>query len=225
MTVYIPEATGPRTAREPRGERRRRGRVRGGPDAPDTVQVKGRSSRSGRRPTNERASSSGASGILPAVEAGRCAAAVLTKKNRWPCRAVTFDVTEVFEQTPGPRAGRRRSPRGPRRDLGLPSLAALLPGDHPGALATCAPRRDAERHLPQPDPPTSTSGTSRSRASSSTRRSGTSRRTRARRSTFSTRSPSRRTGSSASATSAPRRTGRSSTRWRCGSRSSPRTPG
>ena len=30
---------------------------------------------------------------------------ILMKKNRWPCRAVTLDVTEIFEQTPGPRAG------------------------------------------------------------------------------------------------------------------------
>jgi hypothetical protein len=27
------------------------------------------------------------------------------RRNRWPCRAITFTVAEVFEQTPGPRAG------------------------------------------------------------------------------------------------------------------------
>jgi len=27
------------------------------------------------------------------------------RRLRWPCRAITIDVTEVYEQTPGPRAG------------------------------------------------------------------------------------------------------------------------
>lgn len=39
------------------------------------------------------------------VEAGGGAPNVVRKKRRWPCRAVTFAIGDVFEQTPGPRAG------------------------------------------------------------------------------------------------------------------------
>jgi len=37
---------------------------------------------------------------------------ILLKKNNWPCRAVTIEVAEVFEQTPGPRAGLPFEPGG-----------------------------------------------------------------------------------------------------------------
>jgi hypothetical protein len=31
--------------------------------------------------------------------------AIITRTNRWPCWSVDFSVDEIFEQTPGPRAG------------------------------------------------------------------------------------------------------------------------
>jgi hypothetical protein len=33
------------------------------------------------------------------------APSAVRRRRRWPCRAITIEVTDVFEQTPGPRAG------------------------------------------------------------------------------------------------------------------------
>ncbi len=32
--------------------------------------------------------------------------AIITRTNRWPCWSVDFSIDEIFEQTPGPGAGR-----------------------------------------------------------------------------------------------------------------------
>ncbi len=78
-----------------------------------TVQVKGRCV--AMRPAGER--------DRPAVEgwADLFAADVIAvgapipyarRIRRWPCRAVTLEVTDVFEQSPGPHAGERISGEG-----------------------------------------------------------------------------------------------------------------
>jgi hypothetical protein len=78
-----------------------------------TVQVKGRCvetrpARPDEREIVERCMASFTDDVALAGAPRR----ILLKKNRWPCRAVTIDVTEVFEQTPGPRAGLPFEPGG-----------------------------------------------------------------------------------------------------------------
>jgi hypothetical protein len=71
-----------------------------------TVQVKGRvleirPAEEAERPLVEEA----IAGFFRQVEAVGAAPGVVRRVRRWPCRAVTFEVTDVFEQTPGPKAG------------------------------------------------------------------------------------------------------------------------
>lgn len=71
-----------------------------------TLQLKGRvvamrPATEDERPLVEKA----VEGFFRQVEAIGAAPGVLRRRRRWPCRAVTFAVTDVFEQTPGPRAG------------------------------------------------------------------------------------------------------------------------
>lgn len=51
-------------------------------------------------------------GFFAQVEAVGGAPGVVRQVRRWPCRAVTFSVVDVFEQTPGPKAGAPFAARG-----------------------------------------------------------------------------------------------------------------
>jgi hypothetical protein len=71
-----------------------------------TVQVKGRVLEI--RPAAERERElveRSIAGFFRQVEAVGASPGVVRKRRRWPCRVVTFEVTDVFEQTPGPKAG------------------------------------------------------------------------------------------------------------------------
>jgi hypothetical protein len=71
-----------------------------------TVQVKGRVLETRPAVESERALvERSIAGFFRQVEAVGAAPGVVRKRRRWPCRAVTFEVTDVFEQTPGPKAG------------------------------------------------------------------------------------------------------------------------
>lgn len=52
-------------------------------------------------------------GFFHQVESAGMAREAVRRKNRWPCRAVTMEIAEVFEQTPGPEAGCPLPGRGP----------------------------------------------------------------------------------------------------------------
>jgi hypothetical protein len=72
----------------------------------NTVQLKGRVTRIRRVDESERAAvERSIAGFFRQVEAVGATPGVVRQVRRWPCRAVTFDVTDVFEQTPGPKAG------------------------------------------------------------------------------------------------------------------------
>ena len=71
-----------------------------------TVQLKGhvdeiRPAREDERALVERS----IGGFFAQVEAVGGAPGIVRRRRRWPCRAVTFTVADVFEQTPGPKAG------------------------------------------------------------------------------------------------------------------------
>ena len=71
-----------------------------------TIQVKGRVTR--MRPAEERERpvvEHRVTEYFTQVEAFGGPPDVIRKRRWWPCRAVTFLVTDVFEQTPGPKAG------------------------------------------------------------------------------------------------------------------------
>jgi hypothetical protein len=71
-----------------------------------TIQVKGRVT--GIRPAREEERAvveRSIAGFFAQVEAFGGPPTVVRKKRRWPCRAVTFTILDVFEQTPGPKAG------------------------------------------------------------------------------------------------------------------------
>lgn len=71
-----------------------------------TVQVKGRVLEIRPAAESERAHvERSIAGFFRQVEAVGAAPGVVRKMRRWPCRAVTLEVTDVFEQTPGPKAG------------------------------------------------------------------------------------------------------------------------
>jgi len=113
VTVFIPEATGERTFANLAAN----GAVAVVMEkilTHRTVQVKGRCV--GLRPASEdereiveRCMGAFFDDVVSAGAPRR----VLTRKNRWPCRAVTLEVAEVYEQTPGPRAGLPLSAGGP----------------------------------------------------------------------------------------------------------------
>jgi hypothetical protein len=71
-----------------------------------TVQVKGRVLEIRPAAEDERALvERSIAGFFRQVEAVGGAPGVVRRVRRWPCRAVTLEVTDVFEQTPGPKAG------------------------------------------------------------------------------------------------------------------------
>ncbi len=71
-----------------------------------TIQLKGRVVAMRPAAEDERAVVEKAvEGFFRQVEAVGGAPGVVRRRRRWPCRAVTFEVSDVFEQTPGPRAG------------------------------------------------------------------------------------------------------------------------
>lgn len=71
-----------------------------------TVQVKGRVLEIRPAAESERALvEKSIEGFFRQVEAVGASPGVVRKRRRWPCRAITFEVADVFEQTPGPKAG------------------------------------------------------------------------------------------------------------------------
>ncbi len=104
-TVYVPEATGERTLRDLEAN----GMIAvvfEEISTHHTIQVKGRVAEIRPAGEDERALvERSIGGFFAQVEAHGALPSVVRKKRRWPCRAVTFTVAEVFEQTPGPKAG------------------------------------------------------------------------------------------------------------------------
>jgi hypothetical protein len=71
-----------------------------------TVQLKGRVETIGPAHDEERAEVERLAAAFDAeVEVIGLPPAVVRRRTRWPCHAVTFVVVEAYEQTPGPRAG------------------------------------------------------------------------------------------------------------------------
>lgn len=71
-----------------------------------TVQLKGRVETIGPARDEERAEVERLAAAFDAeVEVIGLPPAVVRRRTRWPCHAVTFVVAEAYEQTPGPRAG------------------------------------------------------------------------------------------------------------------------
>ncbi len=113
LTVYVPEATGEDVLWDLAAS----GAVAVVLDRPTThrsVQVKGRCVEI--RPASE--SERGAvercvEAFRQQVEGAGVAPAAARRLHGWPCRAVTLEVLDVFEQTPGPRAGLPVAAEGP----------------------------------------------------------------------------------------------------------------
>lgn len=87
-----------------------------------TVQLKGkaveiRPARESERATVERC----IEGFFTQVESVGALSSMVRRKRIWPCHAITFEVRDVFEQTPGPKAGEpfvaaaSEAPESPRR--------------------------------------------------------------------------------------------------------------
>jgi hypothetical protein len=71
-----------------------------------TVQLKGRAEEIRPAREDEREAVLGFAAAFDAeVETIGLPPAVVRRRRRWPCHAVTFLVSEAWEQTPGPRAG------------------------------------------------------------------------------------------------------------------------
>ena len=107
MTVYIPEDAGADTLRNI-AENSVVAAVFERPMTHRTVQVKGRCV--AMRPAGEadRAAVEGwADRFAEDVIAVGAPIPYARRLRRWPCRAVTLEVTDLFEQSPGPRAGER----------------------------------------------------------------------------------------------------------------------
>ncbi|HQQ78162.1 MAG TPA: pyridoxamine 5'-phosphate oxidase family protein [Thermoanaerobaculia bacterium] len=105
VTVYVPEATGARTLADLEANGAIAVVFEEIPTH-HTVQLKGRVTEI--RPAGERERElveRSIGGFFAQVEAVGGPPAVVRRKRRWPCRAVTFAVADVFEQTPGPKAG------------------------------------------------------------------------------------------------------------------------
>ena len=136
-------------------------------------------------------------------------------------------VDELFDQTPGPTAGRTLAPAATREQRSASSCSrdrsACFEGRDPAVIAT-APRDGTPNvtHLSQVH--WSTTTTSHSRTSSSRRRCATWPRTRTHRCSSSTRSTTTSTGWRCG-TSAPSGAGRCSTACAATSKRSPRSPG
>lgn len=105
VTVYVPEATGAETLANLAAN----GMVAVVFEqilSHHTVQVKGRVADVRPAAESDRAFVERSAGSFFAqIEAVGGIPNVVRKKRTWPCRAVTFEVTDVFEQTPGPKAG------------------------------------------------------------------------------------------------------------------------
>ncbi len=105
LTVYLPVAT----AGQSLANLRDNGAVAvvlSQPLTHRTVQLKGRvetirAAREDEREAVERH----AAAFDAEVEAIGLPPAVVRRRSKWPCHAVTFVVAEAYEQTPGPRAG------------------------------------------------------------------------------------------------------------------------
>jgi hypothetical protein len=105
MTVYVPEAAGERTLAD-LGANGMIAVVFEQISTHHTIQVKGRVTEIRKAAEDERALvERSLAGFYAQVEAVGGRPSVVRKRRGWPCRAVTFDVTDVFEQTPGPKAG------------------------------------------------------------------------------------------------------------------------
>lgn len=105
MTVYLPVATSSRSVANLR-ENGAIAVVLSEPLTHRTLQVKGlaeevRPAREDERAEVER----WAAEFDAQVVAIGLPPAVVKRRTRWPCHAVTFAVAEAYEQTPGPRAG------------------------------------------------------------------------------------------------------------------------
>ncbi len=107
LTVYVPEIAGAEALRNI-GENGAVAAVFEKPMTHKTVQVKGRCV--AMRPAGEgdRAAVDGwAERFAEDVIAVGVSIPQARRIRRWPCRAVTLAVTDVFEQSPGPHAGER----------------------------------------------------------------------------------------------------------------------
>ncbi len=104
LTVYVPEATGRETF-ENISTNGLVAVVMEHVPTHRTVQVKGRcqSMRPATEPEREIVDRSHEGFFRDVAFVG--APARIRRQNRWPCRAITIEVTEIFDQTPGPRAG------------------------------------------------------------------------------------------------------------------------
>ena len=105
LTVYLPVATSG-TSLENLRDNGAIAVVLSQPLTHRTVQLKGRAetirpARDDEREAVERH----AAGFDAEVEAIGLPPAVVRRRAKWPCHAVTFVVAEAYEQTPGPRAG------------------------------------------------------------------------------------------------------------------------
>ena len=104
-TVYVPEATGPRTFADLEAN----GMIAAVFEeilTHHTIQLKGRVTEMRPAAEDERALVERTVGGFSAqVEAFGGPPGAVRRRRRWPCRAVTFAVSDVFEQTPGPKAG------------------------------------------------------------------------------------------------------------------------
>jgi cysteine synthase len=105
LTVYLPVATSESSLANLR-ENGAVAVVLSQPLTHRTVQLKGRAEtvRAAREDERE-AVQRFAAGFDAEVEAIGLPTAVVRRRTKWPCHAVTFVVTEAYEQTPGPRAG------------------------------------------------------------------------------------------------------------------------
>jgi len=105
LTVFVPEATGAETF----GNLEANGMIAVVFEeilSHHTVQVKGRVTEMRPADESERALvERSITGFFAQVEAVGGPPSIVRKRRRWPCRAVTFAVGDVFEQTPGPKAG------------------------------------------------------------------------------------------------------------------------
>lgn len=112
ITIYIPEDAGTETLRNI-GENGAVAVVFEKPITHRTVQVKGRCVAMRPASDADRAAVDGwAERFAEDVIAVGAPIPRARRLRRWPCRAVTLEVTDVFEQSPGPHAGERLSAGG-----------------------------------------------------------------------------------------------------------------
>ena len=114
LTVYLPVATSATSV----ANLRENGAIAVALSEPlthRTVQLKGRAGEIRPARDDEReAVLRHAASFDAQVEAIGLPPAVVRRRTKWPCHAVTFEVDGAWEQTPGPHAGAPLSPEGPR---------------------------------------------------------------------------------------------------------------